>query len=207
MIGDVEALLFDLGRVVIDIDTTRAHRRWAELAGKLPDHFNGADAVQIIGGDAFRRHERGEISDAAFFAELRRVLQLDLTDDQFAEGWNAILVGEMLGIRELLAGAQAACLPLYAFSNTNRVHQAYFLTQFADLLTPFRKIYVSHEIGARKPDAAAFEAVIHDMEIAPQRILFFDDSAVNVAGARSCGLQAVHVIAAGDVAQALAAIL
>jgi glucose-1-phosphatase len=205
MKGNVEALLFDLGRVVIDIDTTRAHARWAELAGR-PGHFNGSDIAQIIAGEAFRRHERGEISDAAFFAELRRGLQVDLTDDQLADGWNAILVGEMAGIREELARAQAR-LPLYAFSNTNRAHQAYFLAQFADLLSPFRKIYVSHEIGARKPDAAAFEAVLADMGVAPQRILFFDDSAENVAGARSCGLQAVQIAGPGDVARALAAIL
>ena len=131
---------------------------------------------------------------------------MDLTDDQLAEGWNAILVGEMFGIRELLARAKGR-LPIYAFSNTNRVHQAHFLSQFADLLSPFRKIYVSHEIGARKPDAGAFKAVVADMGMAPQRILFFDDSAENVAGARSCGLQVVHVATAGDVERALAAIL
>jgi putative hydrolase of the HAD superfamily len=205
MKGNVEALLFDLGRVVIDIDTTRAHARWAELAGR-PGHFNGADVAQITAGEAFRRHEQGEISDVAFFAELRRGLQLDLTDDQLAEGWNAILVGEMFGIRELLARAKGR-LPIYAFSNTNRVHQAHFLSQFADLLSPFRKIYVSHEIGARKPDAGAFKAVVADMGMAPQRILFFDDGAENVAGARSCGLQVVHVATAGDVERALAAIL
>ena len=28
----IEALLFDLGRVVIDLDQARAHARWAELA-------------------------------------------------------------------------------------------------------------------------------------------------------------------------------
>jgi putative hydrolase of the HAD superfamily len=206
MQANIQALLFDLGRVVIDIDTTRAHARWAELAGKPAGSLSSSDIAQATGGEAFRRHERGEITDAAFFDELRTGLQLELTDDQFLEGWNAIFVGEMLGIREQLAHAQAR-LPLYAFSNTNRAHQAYFSTRFADLLSPFRKVYASHEIGARKPDAAAFAAVIADMGFAPERVLFFDDSAENVAGARSCGLQAVHVAAAGDVAGALAAIL
>ena len=65
------------------------------------------------------------------------------------------------------------------------------------------KIYVSHEIGARKPEAAAFRAVVADMGMAPQRILFFDDIAENVAGARACGIAAVQVRTAGDVERAL----
>ena len=65
------------------------------------------------------------------------------------------------------------------------------------------KIYVSHEIGARKPEAAAFRAVVADMGMAPQRILFFDDIAENVAGARACGVRAVQVKTAGDVERAL----
>ena len=202
---NIQALLFDLGRVVLDIDTGRAHARWAELAGKPPGHFNGSHIAQITAGDAFRRHERGEISDAAFFAALRSALQVDLTDSQLAEGWNAILIGEMVGIRAELTRAQVR-LPLYAF-DTNRVDQRTSSLEFVDLLSPFRKIYVSHEIGARKPDAAAFETVVADMGLPPQRILFFDDSAENVAGARACGLQAVQVATAVDVERALAAVL
>jgi FMN phosphatase YigB (HAD superfamily) len=53
--------------------------------------------------------------------------------------------------------------------------------------------HVSHEIGARKPEPAAFRSVVADMGLAPDRVLFFDDSAENVAGARACGLRAVDV--------------
>jgi glucose-1-phosphatase len=203
VMGTVDALLFDLGRVVIDIDTARIHARWVELAGVPASHIN---ATSITGSEIFRQHERGEITDAAFFAELRRDLQIDLTDDQFIDGWNTIFVGEMPGIRGLLCRAHGQ-LPLYGFSNTNPAHQAYWSVHFAELLAPFRKIYVSHEIGARKPERAAFEAVVGDIGVDPRRILFFDDVAENVLGARACGLQAVHVATTADVERALAGIV
>jgi FMN phosphatase YigB (HAD superfamily) len=38
------------------------------------------------------------------------------------------------------------------------------------------------------------------------RIVFFDDGIDNVAGARACGLQAVHVRSSADVAAALKAL-
>jgi hypothetical protein len=59
-----DALLFDLGRVVLDIDFSRALTCWAGHAGCEP--------AQLIGrfspDDAYKRHERGEISDAEFSA-------------------------------------------------------------------------------------------------------------------------------------------
>ncbi|HEU0061185.1 MAG TPA: HAD-IA family hydrolase, partial [Hyphomicrobiaceae bacterium] len=50
---------------------------------------------------------------------------------------------------------------------------------------------------------AAFRAVVADMGLAPDRVLFFDDSAENVAGARACGLMAVEVTTAAGIKAAL----
>jgi putative hydrolase of the HAD superfamily len=198
----VAALLFDLGRVVIDLDSVRAHAHWAKLAGVPAAELEHRSRQRVAGSEAFRRHERGEITDAEFFAHLRAALEIDLTDAELAEGWNAIFVGEMPGIRPVLARVGQA-LPLYAFSNTNTAHRAYWSVRFADVLTAFRKVYVSHEMGVRKPDAAAFRAVTADMGIAPHRILFFDDVVENVVGARTAGLQAVQVTALADIERAL----
>jgi putative hydrolase of the HAD superfamily len=202
-VGDrVEALLFDLGHVVIELDSRRVHARWAELAGVPVAEIERRVRMRVAQSQAFQRHERGEISDAAFFAHLRSALEIDLTDDQLKDGWNAIFVGEMPGIRPLLARAGRA-LPLYAFSNTNAVHQACWSVRFADLLAGFRKVFVSNELGARKPDTAAFRAVAAAMGLPPGRILFFDDLAANVAGARASGMQAAEVTAVADIELAL----
>jgi putative hydrolase of the HAD superfamily len=198
----IDALLFDLGGVVIDLDQTRVHSRWAELAGVPPPDVAALVKERILGSAVYCRHERGEISDAQFFAHLRQQLELALSDAQFLDGWNSIYIGEIPGIRRLLASLHGR-LPLYAFSNTNVAHHAYWSRSFRDLLAPFRKIYVSHEIGARKPEPAAFRAVVADMGLAPDRVLFFDDSAENVAGARACGLMAVEVTTAAGIEAAL----
>jgi len=199
---NIEALLFDLGRVVIDLDQARAYARWAELAGVPMRDIASLVRERILDGEAYCRHERGEMSDAQFFAHLRRELKIALSDAQFVDGWNRIFIGEMPGIRRVLASAQGL-LPLYAFSNTNAAHQAYWSRNFCELLAPFRKIYVSHELGARKPEPAAFRTVVADMGFAPDRVLYFDDRPENVAGARACGLVAVEVTMAAEIEQVL----
>ena len=126
----IEALLFDLGGVVIDLDQARAHAHWAELTGMPMSDIASLVRERIVGGEAYCRHERGETSDAQFFAHLRQQLRLALSDDQFVDGWNSIFVGEMPGIRRVLASVQGL-LPLYAFSNTNVAHQTYWSRQSA----------------------------------------------------------------------------
>jgi putative hydrolase of the HAD superfamily len=199
--GSADALLFDLGRVVINIDFSQTLNCWAGHAG-----CQAADLIgRFIQDDTYKRHETGEISDAEFFESLRHSLGIELSDAQFLEGWNAIFAGEMPGIEPLLARASQR-LPLYAFSNTNPAHVAHFSQAFADILGHFREIFLSSSIGLRKPNADAYRHVIKAIGVPASRIVFFDDLADNIEGARSCGLTAVHVGSTDDIARALAAL-
>lgn len=199
--GSADVLLFDLGRVVLDIDFGRVMRIWADHAGCRPADLT----ARFVVNDSFKHHETGHIDDAAFFGALRHSLGIGISDAQFLEGWNAIFTGEMPGIAPLLARA-AAKMPLYAFSNTNPPHVAHFSRTYADVLGHFREIYLSSSIGLRKPEAAAFDHVVGAIGVPASRIVFFDDSAENIAGAQAGGLAAVHVKSSDDVARALAAL-
>src|ERR1700760_3416004 len=192
--GAADALLFDLGRVVIDIDFGKVLARWADHAG-----CTAADLQKPFSqSETYRRHETGHASDAEFFGALRTTLGIGISDDQLLEGWNTIFAGEMPGINALLARA-AKRLPLYAFSNTNRPHVAHFSKPYADVLGHFRKVFLSCAIGLRKPDAAAYDHVVKEIGVPAGRIVFFDDVVENIEGARARGLQAVHVTSTRDV--------
>ena len=194
-----DALLFDLGRVVIDIDFDRAFARWAKHASCDEALMRGRFARDA----AFSRHEVGELSDDAYFACLRASLGIDITNAELLDGWNAIFVGEMRGISDHLRRI-APKIPIYAFSNSNRAHEVCWSKQFASILSHFKEIYVSSTIGLRKPDAEAYEYVVKAIGVPSDRIVFFDDSLENIAGAQRCGLQTVHVTSSADIATALA---
>ena len=199
--NSADALLFDLGRVVIDIDFGKALACWAGHAGRAPADL----AAKFVREESYRHHEVGQIEDAAYFQSLRDSLGIGISDAEFLEGWNAIFAGEMPGIAPLLKRA-AARLPLYAFSNTNRPHVEHFSKAYADVLGHFREMFLSSTIGLRKPDAAAYDHVVKAIGVPASRIVFFDDLADNIEGARARGLIAVHVTSSDDVADALAAL-
>ena len=197
MAASIKAVLFDLGGVVIDIDFGKVFSVWAQYAG--------CDMAQIRGrfqmDDLYKAHETGHVSGEEFFAGLRKSLDVNLTDQQFTEGWNSIFVGEVPGIARLLKAA-AKRYPLYAFSNTNEIHKAHMLECYGAVLSNFEAVFISSQMGVRKPDPAAFTYVIKQIGAPPTSILFFDDTKENVEGARNCSLNAVHVKSIKDVIDA-----
>ena len=195
----VEAVVFDFGGVLVELDWARAFAHWARHAGADPDLLR-----QRFRFDAhYERHERGEIDAGAYFESLRGSLGIAIDDAVFEEGWSAIFAGEIAGIRDVVADL-ARRVPLYVFSNTNPTHHRAFARQFAELLAPFRQVFTSTGVGKRKPAPEAFHAVAQAIDVPPERILFFDDTIENVQGARAIGMQAFHVHALRDVQAAVA---
>jgi putative hydrolase of the HAD superfamily len=201
-LGSVDALLFDLGGVVIEIDFNRVVARWALHARRDPAPIKARFSFDC----PYQRHERGEIDVSAYFASLRRSLDIDISDAQFMDGWNEVFVREVPGMAALLRRARAR-MPLYAFTNSNPAHRQAWLRQYAGIVGYFRTVFVSSDIGRRKPEPGAFHAVAAAIGVPAPRIAFFDDSLENVEGARASGMLAVHVRSIADVERSLEAIL
>lgn len=195
---DADALLFDLGGVLLEIDFARAFAAWAAAADVPIETV----ASRFAFDSAYAAHERGEISAAEYFASLRHALGIELSDAQFLAGWNAVIVGELPGVRRMLAAA-ARRWPLHLLSNTGEAHRRHWVPRYGDLLQSFGQRFLSCEIGLRKPDPEAFAHVARAIGLAPRRIAFFDDTAENVAGAARAGLTAFHVRTAAELAAAL----
>ncbi|MGE5095185.1 MAG: HAD-IA family hydrolase [Betaproteobacteria bacterium] len=194
----IDALLFDFGGVLVEIDFDRMCARWAELAGR-PLHDLKA---RFTLGEEYHRHERGEIDIAAYCEALRRTLDVDLDDEQLLDGWQRVFVGEIEPTVRLVEALRGR-IPMYVFSNTNVAHYEHFRHRFAAALAPFERIFTSHEIGARKPERAAFERIARETGVAMDRMLFLDDTPANVEGAHAAGMPAVLVRAPADVHEAL----
>ncbi len=199
--GPVRALLFDLGGVVINFDFGGAFRLWASRAGCEPSELAERFAID----EPYEQHERGEIPASTYFAALRHSLAIDLPDEDFVEGWNDVYLGVIPGMSETLSVAQRH-VPLYAFTNSNPTHKSVWEHLYASDLQPFAAVFVSSDIGARKPDPDAFILVATRMGCAPEDVLFFDDAPENIEGARAAGMRGVVVTSIRDVHRALSRI-
>ena len=187
----MKAVLLDMGGVVLDIDPRGVLTFWADAAGEDVEPLMERWRID----DAYKALEIGAIDFAEYTAALSQRLGIELSANQWREGWNALLGEAYPTVAEMLPRL-ANHVPLYCFSNTNAVHEAVWQSRLAGLLPSFEKVYASWRIGCRKPDVDAYLHVAADMGIAPADIVFLDDNRANIEGALAAGLDAR--LAAGE---------
>ena len=97
---------------------------------------------------------------------------------------------------------------LYMLSNNNAVCTPRAVEIFAEAGYPmyegFKKCYISYQMKMMKPSADFYRAVIADIGIPSEEMLFVDDSQRNVDASISVGLPAVYYEVGTDLAKVLA---
>jgi len=198
---NIAALLFDLGGVVLDISFTRVLQSWSNHSRLGIDEIERRFEMD----EPYRRHERGEIQAREYFTHLRQILELEASDEEIAKGWNDLFIDEITLTLDHIAAINTK-LPCYAFTNSNPTHQEFWTATFPNAVDAFEQVFVSSEMGLRKPDREAFEAIAAATGNRLEETLFFDDTEENVIGARAAGMPAILVKSHADVERALAAI-
>ena len=182
----IDAVIFDLGNVLIHVDPLPGIR-------SLSSQISGKSENEILhwfseSGPA-EKYELGLLDDTAFYRESIHYFTGHFSFAQFSNAWNDIFSPNppMIDLLSRLAGR----IPLYLLSNTNQMHIDY-LTRHYSFFNLFQKAYYSHEIHLRKPDEAIFSHVIQDLGLEARRSLFIDDKLENVRAAATCGFYAGH---------------
>lgn len=185
----IKNIIFDLGGVLLDVDYAKTKTAFEDLGvvdfGK---HFK-----QHYASPLFERFEKGLITVSDFYHALRENLQLDITNQQIATAWNAML-GHFLPQKIEWLKEKARHYNVYLYSNTNQLHYDCFMNDFQQQFqhsfdTCFQKAYYSHLLHQRKPDAEGFLTIMQIENLQPKETLFIDDTSVNIVAAAKLGMQ------------------
>ncbi len=179
--GEVDAVLFDIGNVLLKFDYLVAARRLAEL-GKLkewPDR-ELVTAAQVA-------LEGGVIERAEFLRRVRPMFRHVGTDEEFVAIWQQIFE-ENEPMTALATELAEAGVPTYLLSNISCLHVDHIFTTYPVFRT-FRGAVYSYRAGALKPSAAIYQSVIDELGVVPGRTLFVDDLEENVASAEAMGFR------------------
>lgn len=186
-----KAVLFDLGGVLIDIDYRATERAFEQLGvSDFKERY-----TQLAQNELFDRFECGEISPQHFVNLVLPFAQSGTSPNQVVAAWNAMLGSFPLEKIRLLERLSTTT-PLFMLSNTNELHWIEVKRAWQKVTTQpmqhfFSAIYLSHEIGKRKPHPQTFIWVCEQMGFEPADVLFIDDSPQHIEGATQAGLQ-VH---------------
>ncbi|WP_456268414.1 HAD-IA family hydrolase [Kushneria sp. AK178] len=180
-----EILLFDVGGVLADWDGTtplvaltngrlsreEARRFWLEFAPLEP-------------------FETGRASSEGFLEAAVDALALDMTPEAFGRHYAGWVTGLYPGTLELLERIDPRFY-MAILSNNNALHWP--VVERTGLAACFDAVFLSHEIGYRKPDPRAWQYVFDALECTPSWITFLDDNPECVEAARRLGMRA-HLV-------------
>lgn len=190
---DFDAIIFDLGGVLINLDYDLTPAAFAEIGGK---DFKALYS-QASQSSLFDDFETGKVSSFHFINRILDLLPKGANPNQVVHAWNKMILDFDPKRLELLDKIREE-RPIYLLSNTNDLHMTQVRAELKKLTdrpleSYFNKVYLSQEIGHRKPHKEAFELIVQENQLNREKTLFIDDSIQHVEGAKAAGLQATHL--------------
>jgi 2-haloacid dehalogenase len=181
--GGVRAVVFDLGKVLLDWDPYYLYRKLfpddAAVAAFLAETGLLAMHTQF---DAGRPFADGLAELAARFPHHIKALHA------WNERWEESIPGPIAGTVAILDELHRRGVPLYALTNYAAEKFPAARVRFP-FLNRFRHIVVSGEVGVVKPDPRIFDILLRWMAVPAHDALFIDDMAANVEAAKRLGFR------------------
>ena len=196
----ITAVVFDMDGVLCHYRIERRLALLASWSGRSPEAIHAAIWRSGFEDEA----ERGILSADDYLKGFGERLGYPLTAAQWVEA-RKVAIEPDLAVLALARQLRTERM-VGMFTNNPwllKRHIAEVFPAVPDLFGP-RAIF-SAELGRRKPDPEAFRRLATRLGCAPDEMLYFDDDATYVVGAREAGLSADRVGGAPDVRASLAA--
>lgn len=181
----VRAVVFDLGKVLVDFDYGLAARKLALQATATTDEVRAI----IDQSPLLFRYESAQMTTPEFFDEVRRQIGFRGRFEEFAAAFADIFT-EMPEMIALHAELRARAVPTYILSNTNGIAISHIRHRFP-FFAHFTGYVLSYEQNALKPHRKIYEITEQRTGCRGAEILFLDDRAENVEAASQLGWQTI----------------
>jgi len=180
-----KAVVFDLGKVLVDFDYGIAARRFAARGTMTLQDI----AQYISQSPLLLQYEKGAVTTQQFCAEICRVTGFRGDLAEFDKCFADIFV-PIEPMVQLQAALRQRGLPAYIFSNTNELAAEHIRRSFP-FYANFDGYILSYQHGVMKPDARLYEVVERECGRRGAEILYLDDRPENVAAGAARGWQVI----------------
>ncbi|WP_159802338.1 HAD-IA family hydrolase [Flavobacterium sp. MK4S-17] len=183
----VNTIVFDFGDVFINKNKEAKDNALTALG--LKDWNTELEELE-------KKLETGHIKEEEFLKGIQ-IYTNNASLEAIKKAWNAGIEDFPLYRLEFLQKLTES-YRLFLLSNTDPIHIEKFeqdagASFYSDFYQCFEKVYFSHEIGVRKPDAGAYNYLVNNHDIRPKRTLLVDDKKFNTDAAEELGFQVWNI--------------
>ena len=195
-----KAIIFDLGGVILNIDYKLTIDAFKKLGIENATSFYGKKVQHPI----FDKIEVGEVRPKAFLEFLQKESH-KASLKKVENAWNAMLLDLPQKRLKFLKKLKNNYIT-FLLSNTNEIHiNAFKRTlgneKWVDFTSLFDKIYLSHEIGYRKPNKEAFQIILKENDLQTREVYFIDDSLQHIKAAENLGINCHYLQETEDITE------
>jgi epoxide hydrolase-like predicted phosphatase len=181
----VKAVVFDLGKVLVDFDYGIAARKLALQSKATADEIR----MLIDQSPLLFRYEAAQMTTAEFFDEVRSRISFRGSFEEFAAAF-ADIFSEIPEMTALHREVREAGFPTFVLSNTNEIAIRHVRRNFP-FFSNFTDYVFSFEHGVLKPQQRIYEITEQRSGARGNEILFLDDKPENVEPATARSWQTI----------------
>ena len=182
----VKAIIFDLGRVLVQVDFSRGLLRRFAAENEFSDRHILDKAFR---DPLFKKFSKGKLDADTFHRRLMERFRLSFSFAEFRKMWCDIF-SPMEGM-EVLVKRVAERYPIGLLSDIDPLHWQFLIENYS-ILQHFKNPILSYEIGALKPSPKCYRRAAAAVGKLPQFCLFIDDRPINIIGAKRSGMHTIH---------------
>ena len=179
------AIIFDIGRVLIRVDISRAMGGLASGLTLTPQEVWSA----IEKDPHWLDWQEGRISPRDWHLHLTKRLGASLTFEEFSEVWNRALDPKPIHSEAFLEKLSKN-YRLALLSNTDPIHMSHEEARF-----PFFRFFpvriYSYQVGASKPDPIIYRQALRACKVRAEEAVYIDDVAAYAEAARRLGMTGI----------------
>ena len=180
-----KAIVFDLGKVLVDFDYSIAGRKLAARATITATELGRF----LLGVPLIVNYETGLITSEEFYREIKAASGF-LGDLEEFTSLFADIFTPIEPMIQLHADLRSRGFPTYIFSNTNDL-AVRFIRQNFPFFNQFEDYILSYEHQSMKPDARLYEVVEARSRARGSDILYVDDRPENIVAGAARGWQTI----------------
>ena len=181
----IRAVIFDIGRVLIRVDLSRAMQGLSQAIPLSPEELWKA----LQNDPRWMDWQEGRISPRDWHLHVTGRLGGRLSFEEFAAAWNRALDPEPMQSDEFL-GRLAKKYRLAVLSNTDPIHMQEEETRYPFFRHFPVRIY-SYRVGASKPNPLIYREALKGCKVTAREAVFVDDVPGYVEAAKQLGMQGI----------------
>ena len=182
----IDVIVFDLGGVIVNVNFESPMGMLFDNSGMLGNTFKDKSDFSSL----LHYFETGKISAIDFHERILDHLGIEISFDEFKSLSNDAIEAGDDGI-ESIVKTLSKKYQLAILSNTNPVHYEHIKVTYS-IIGLFEHVLLSYEMGTMKPDAAAYEKLIHATFTPASQHLFIDDRIENIIAAKETGMDGIQ---------------